>query len=223
MVTSTHRTRRTHRTHRTRRTRRRRLGACALLLGVGLVLTACGDERPGTDAAAPATRTPTHSNSNSPSASPYVEPGVIDGAPHNGENNAYRRPGPLSVDSAEAARVEAARIQPVLKRLWKARKWDPDSVRTALTGELGYEVRKTNKRGELLGGQLDVQAMNSRYEDGDGNGDGDGDYVTPEGAVIGLYVRDDACVTAFVQKTDYEVSVNGRFMETGCFEPPSGH
>ncbi|MFH8609324.1 hypothetical protein ACH4D5_17780 [Streptomyces sp. NPDC018029] len=207
----------------TYRTHRRRLGACALLLGSALALTACGDERPATDAAAPSTGTPspppTPSESPTPSetpgASPYVEPGVVDGAPHYGENNAYRRPGEMSVDSAEAARVEAARVRPVLKRLWKAKKWDPDSVRAALTGELGYEVRKTTRKGELIGGQLDVQAMNSRYEGGD--------YVTPEGAVIGLYVGDDACVTGFVQKTNYEVSTSGRFMETGCFEPPSGH
>ncbi|MGA4849537.1 hypothetical protein ACOBQB_25970 [Streptomyces sp. G5(2025)] len=47
--------------------------------------------------------------------------------------------------------------------------------------------------------------------------------VTPEGAMIGLYVGDSACVTAFVQKTDYGVRTNGRFMETGCVEPPTGH
>ncbi|MFK4065958.1 hypothetical protein [Streptomyces sp. NPDC029674] len=203
----------------TYRTHRRRLSACALLLGGGLVLTACGDERPGTDTAAPITGTPSASPETTPTpssgASPYVEPGVIDGAPHNGENNAYRRPGEMSAADAEAARAEAARIKPVLKRLWKAQKWDPDSVRAALTGELGYEVRKTTEKGELVGGELDVQAMNSRYEDGD--------QVTPEGAVVGLYVGDSACITAFVQKTNYEATANGRFMETGCFEPPSGH
>ncbi|MBW5424731.1 hypothetical protein GKQ77_24725 [Streptomyces sp. BG9H] len=115
----------------------------------------------------------------------------------------------------KAAQAEAARIEPVLKRLWRQKKWDPDSVRTALTGKLGYEVRETSGKGELLGGELDVREMYQRYENGDD--------VTPEGALIGLYVGDDACVTAFVQKSNYEVKANGRFMETGCIEPPTGH
>lgn len=48
-------------------------------------------------------------------------------------------------------------------------------------------------------------------------------YVTPEGALIALRVRKDACVTAFVQPTNYLVKVNGRFLGTGCFEPRGGH
>ncbi|MGW4164002.1 hypothetical protein [Streptomyces sp. NPDC004788] len=43
------------------------------------------------------------------------------------------------------------------------------------------------------------------------------------GASIALDVRHYACVTAFVQSTSYQVSVNGRFLETGCFEPRGGH
>ncbi|MGW3009295.1 hypothetical protein ACWC9R_10705 [Streptomyces sp. NPDC001219] len=49
-----------------------------------------------------------------------------------------------------------------------------------------------------------------------------GHSVTSEGAQIGLWGRGDACVTAFVQKTNYEVKTNGPFMETGCLEPPAG-
>ncbi|MEV5979071.1 hypothetical protein [Streptomyces sp. NPDC052114] len=205
------------------RPRRRRPGPRALLLGaaLSLALTGCGDERPGTVAepAAPpnpsASSHPSASSSTGPGASPYVEPGVVDGAPHNGDNNAYRRPGEMSAADQESAQAEAARMEPVLKRLWKTKKWDPDSVRAALTGELGYEVRRTSGKGKLLGGELDVRDMYARYENDE--------YVTPEGAMIGLYVGDSACVTAFVQKTDYGVRANGPFMETGCIEPPVGH
>ncbi|MFD4631271.1 hypothetical protein ACFVYR_18725 [Streptomyces sp. NPDC058284] len=207
--------------------RRRRAAASALLLGAALLLTGCGDEgqRPGSAAGppadvpappAPSTKaTAPTSGPDSPGASPYVEPGAGDGAPHYRENNAYRHPGEMSPAGEREARTEAARMEPVLKRLWRRKTWDPESVRAELTGKLGYEERKTTGRGELLGGELDVREMDSRYENGE--------YVRPEGALIGLYVGDDACVTAFVQKTNYEVTTNGRFMETGCFEPPAGH
>ncbi|WP_432093381.1 hypothetical protein [Streptomyces sp. bgisy100] len=153
-------------------------------------------------------------SADTPGASPYVEPGVVDGAPHNGDNNAYRRPGAMSPAGAKAAQKEADRIEPVLERLWKQRTWDPSSVRAALLG-LGYEEERTGPKGERRGGTLTVREMHTRSEDGD--------TVTPEGALVGLRVHDDACVTAFVQKTNYQVEVNGPFMETGCLEPPSGH
>lgn len=195
-------------------TRRRRVGvaASALLAGAALV-SGCGEQRHSGDG----TRsTPTASQSAaSPAPSPYVEPGVVDGAPHNGDNNAYRRPRDMSPADEEAAQAEAARMEPVLKRLHKDKKWDPESVEAALTGKLGYEIRRTTSRGKLLGGELDVQEMRSRYENDE--------YVTPEGASIGLYVGDRACVTAFVQPTNYGVKTNGPFPETGCMEPPTGH
>jgi hypothetical protein len=203
-------------------TQQLRLGAVsALLLGAALAsLTGCGEQRPDrhdTTAAAPE---PSRSagpgpTAGSPGASPYVEPGVVDGAPHNGDNNAYRRPGEMTPAGEEAAQAEVARMEPVLKRLHKDGKWDPESVRAALTGKLGYEPRKVTSKGKLLGGELDVQEMYSRYENGD--------YVTPEGAQIALYVPGHACVTAFVQPTNYGVKANGPFMETGCMEPPIGH
>ncbi|MFD4937026.1 hypothetical protein [Streptomyces virginiae] len=49
---------------------------------------------------------------------------------------------------------------------------------------------------------------------------------TPGGtptALVGIRVHGDACVTAFVQKTDHEVKTNGPYLEGGCFEPPAGH
>ncbi|MGW7079455.1 hypothetical protein [Streptomyces sp. NPDC054866] len=179
----------------------------ALLVGAALA-SGCGEQRPG-DTTAASTATSTSS------PSPYAEPGVVDGAPHNGDNNAYRRPGDMSPADEEAAQAEAARMKPVLKRLHQQKEWDPESVKAALTDKLGYEVRRTTSGGKLLGGELDVQEMHSRYENGED--------VTPEGASIGLYVGDHACVTAFVQPTNYGVKTNGHFPETGCMEPPTGH
>ncbi|MEV8022784.1 hypothetical protein AB0O76_42120 [Streptomyces sp. NPDC086554] len=201
---------------------RPRLGAVsALLIGTALAaLTAgCGEKQHGSAAGTPPPSHPSAGPSNSPSpgASPYVEPGVVDGAPHNGDNNAYRRPGDMTPADEEAAQAEAARMEPVLKQLHREKKWDPESVKAALTGKLGYEIRKTTSRGKLLGGELDVQAMRSRYES-----ESD-EYVTPEGASIGLYVGEHACVTAFVQPTNYGLKTNGPFPETGCMEPPIGH
>ncbi|GAA2362307.1 hypothetical protein [Streptomyces cuspidosporus] len=182
--------------------RRRRLAATALLLGAAISLTACGEQR-GTDSAAGIPNPPPSSSSPSSSgASPYAEPGAGDGAPHYNENNAGRLPGEMSADGAEDARKEADRIRPVLRRLWKEKKWDVKSVRAALL-KLG------------LDGMLDVREMESRFETDH--------YVTPEGARVGLRVRDDACVTAFVQKTNFEVRTNGPYPESGCFEPPFAH
>ncbi|MEU1666581.1 hypothetical protein ABZ547_23845 [Streptomyces sparsogenes] len=200
------------------RERRRPFAAAALLLGAAISLTACGEQR-GTDPAAgiPNPPPPSSSPSSSPGfsgASPYVEPGAGDGAPHYNENNAGRLPGEMSADSAEDARKEADRIRPVLRRLWKEKKWDVKSVRAALL-ELGYEEVRTGAGGKRLGGTLDVRGMEPRFETDH--------YVTPEGARVGLWVHDDACVTAFVQKTNFEVLTNGPYMESGCFEPSFAH
>lgn len=198
-------------------TQRRRIGAVSALLMGAALAAGCGEQRHDATAAtatAPGSSA-SPSGSPSPGASPYVEPGVVDGAPHNGDNNAYRRPGALSPADEEAAQAEAARMEPVLKRLHKAKKWDPESVKAALTDKLGYEIRRTTGGGELLGGELDVREMYSRYENDE--------YVTPEGASIGLYVGEHACVTAFVQPANYGVKTNGPFPETGCMEPPIGH
>ncbi|MEV0120819.1 hypothetical protein AB0I16_04545 [Streptomyces sp. NPDC050703] len=209
----------------------RHAAACALLLGALLLpLTGCGDEgRPGSavgtsddvppskpsSAAASPGASPGAPASAAPGASPYVEPGVVDGAPHHGENNAYRRPGEVSAADQKAAEGEAARMRPVLKWLWERKKWDPDSVREALTGRLGHEVREQNGSGKVLGGTLEVREMYGRYEEKR--------YVTPEGALIGLYVGDSACVTGFVQEANFEARAGGRFPESGCMEPLTGH
>ncbi|MGG7569905.1 hypothetical protein [Streptomyces sp. BP-8] len=188
-------------------------------MSAALPLTACGQQRvaAGAPGSTPSSAPGSPSSTPSPSdagASPYVEPGAHDGAPHYGDNNAYRRSGEMSPAGEKDARKEADRIEPVLKRLWKQRKWDPKSVRTALLA-LGYEELRTGPKGEQLGGKLEVRGMSARFESDH--------YVTPEGARIGLHVHKDACVTAFVQKTNYQVQVNGPYMETGCFEPPYGH
>ncbi|MGW0672665.1 hypothetical protein [Streptomyces sp. NPDC002746] len=149
-----------------------------------------------------------------PLSSPYVEPGAGDGAPHYRENNGFRIAGDMSEASAGAARREADRIEPVLKRLWKQGIWDPASVRAAMI-KLGYEVADPGEEGSTSRRALRVEPMSARFETDR--------EVTPEGARVGLSVRRDACVTAFTQKTNYQVSVNGPYPETGCFEPPSGH
>ncbi|MFC8124731.1 hypothetical protein [Streptomyces sp. NPDC057302] len=202
-------------------TQRRRLGAVSALLMGAALISGCG-EKPHGSAAAPATApepsqasSTAPTNSPSPGASPYVEPGVVDGAPHNGDNNAYRRPADMSPASEEAAQAEAARIEPVLKRLHAKGKWDPESVRSALTGELGYKIEKYGSKGKILSGELTVRDMYASYENDE--------YVTPEGTMIGLRVNADACVTALVQPTNYEAKANGPFMETGCMTPPTGH
>lgn len=197
------------------RERRRHFAAVALLLGAAISLTACGDQH-GTDpaAGAPAPPPPPSSSPASSGASPYVEPGAGDGAPHYNENNAGRRPGEMSADGAEDARKEADRIEPVLRRLWKEKKWDVKTVREAML-KLGYEEERFGAGGKWLGGTLTVKGMEPRYETDH--------YVTPEGARVGLRVQDDACVTAFVQKTNYQVRTNGPYLETGCFEPPFAH
>lgn len=87
-------------------------------------------------------------------------------------------------------------------------------MRTALL-RLGYEEERLTRDGERLGGNLTVREMNSRYRDGA--------YVTPEGALVALRVHPDACVMAFVQKSDFEVRADGPYPETGCFPPPFSH
>ncbi|MCF3960876.1 hypothetical protein, partial [Streptomyces fuscigenes] len=172
---------------------------------------AVGAGTPGARPAAP----PSADGTASPApASPYVEPGAGDGAPHYRENNGFRLPGAMSAADEKDARREAGRIEPVLKRLWQHRTWDPETVRAAMLG-LGYREERTDAQGKRFAGTLRVEAMHARFVDGA--------EVTPEGALVGLRVHDDACVTAFVQQTNYQVSVNGPYPETGCFEPPAGH
>ncbi|GGO47371.1 MULTISPECIES: hypothetical protein [Streptomyces] len=202
------------RTEPRRRTPRVISVTATALLGA-VLLTACGTEQrddtapprdaevaAGTPSAPDGTSTPSSGNS------PYVDPGPGDRAPHNEENNAYRRPGEMSATSEKAADVQAKRVQAVLKRLWTKGTWDPDSVRATLRRELGAETGAKGKK-------LTVQGMNAHSE-GDGS-------VTPEGAMVGLRVRDDACVTAYIQESSYGAQSNGPFMETGCIEPPTGH
>ncbi|MZF90136.1 hypothetical protein [Streptomyces sp. SID5643] len=192
----------------------RRVRPAAAALAAAAALTSCGDlHAPGTTPGA--SSRPSGSSSPSVSgASPYVEPGAGDGAPHYNENNAYRRAGEMTPAHAADAEREAARIRPVLKRLWEQRKWDPETVRAALL-RLGYEEERVAQDGKRLGGTLTVTGLPSHWE-------GDGP-VTPEGSRVALRVHDDACVTAFLQQSNFAVSTNGPYPETGCFQPPYGH
>ncbi|MFJ3622680.1 hypothetical protein ACIPSH_31680 [Streptomyces iakyrus] len=186
----------------------------AVALAAVATLTACGD-LPAPGATPGASSRPSGSSSPSASgASPYVEPGAGDGAPHHNENNAYRRAGEMAPAHAADAEREAARIRPVLKRLWEQRKWNPETVRTALL-RLGYEEERVAQDGKRLGGTLTVTGLPS-------HGEGDGP-VTPEESRVALRVHDDACVTAFLQQSNFAVSTHGPYPETGCFQPPYGH
>ncbi|WP_416975451.1 hypothetical protein [Streptomyces sp. 4F14] len=210
---------------------RKRATTAALIVAIALALAGCGKEHatagetPGVSdtgstpssrntSGSPEPTSPSAPTPSAPPASPYVEPGAGDGAPHYRENNGFRIPADMSPASAADAQREAARIEPVLKHLWQQKKWDPATVRTAML-QLGYKEEHFDAKGQSLGGTLQVKPMDSRYENGG--------YVTPEGARVGLRVHDDACVTAFVQKTNYQVSTNGPYLEGGCFEPRGGH
>ncbi|MFJ9692241.1 hypothetical protein [Kitasatospora sp. NPDC101183] len=189
---------------------RRTLAALAVLLAAATALTACGEQRTTATAgpADPATAGPAE-------ATPYVDPGIVDGAPHNRDNLAYRRAKEITPAQTADAKREADRIEPVLKRLWEQGSWTPEVVRSQLIA-LGYQVERTGPNGEILGGTLDVRAMDSRFETDH--------YVTPPGARIGLRVHPDTCVSASVDPSTYAVSVNGTYPETGsCFQPPYGH
>ncbi|MEU8700391.1 hypothetical protein AB0C61_22530 [Streptomyces sp. NPDC048680] len=98
--------------------------------------------------------------------------------------------------------------------LWQRKIRDPESARSALV-EPGHEVERADATGKSPDGTLRVEAMAARFENGR--------EVTPEGARVGLRVRRDARVTAFTQKANPQVSVNGPYPETGCFEPRAGH
>ncbi|WP_031484350.1 hypothetical protein [Streptomyces bicolor] len=193
--------------------RRTHVARAGLVLAAGLALAACG-RVPAPDPTGGTGSTPSASASAAPGASPYVEPGAGDGAPHYNENNAYKQTREMSPAHAKDAEREAERIRPVIERLWEQRTWDPTTVRAALL-RLGYEEERFTRDGRRLGGKLTVRAMDRRFRDGA--------YVTPEGALIGLRVHPDACVMAFVQKSNFEVRADGPYLETGCFPPPFSH
>ncbi|MDH6628914.1 putative SpoU family rRNA methylase [Streptomyces sp. LBL] len=80
---------------------------------------------------------------------------------------------------------------------------------------LDHGIRSVRRVVKRFGGTLTVRSMSPRFETDH--------YRTPAGALVGLRVHTDACVTAFVQKSNYGVSTNGPYLESGCFEPPYGH
>ncbi|MCX3061535.1 hypothetical protein [Streptomyces beihaiensis] len=193
------------------------LAASALLLGAALTLTGCGTQHVGPGAGGPSptvTRSSTGPSGPAGPARGNVEPDSHDGAPHYHENNGFKTPKKMSPADEKLAQREADRIRPVVARLWKAKVWDPKHVRAALL-RLGY--RDEGPDSDEGRGSLFVKEMDMRL------GLTDDHPVRPEGSRIALRVRDDACVTAFTQPSNYQVSVNGRFLETGCFEPLGGH
>ncbi|MFI6686503.1 hypothetical protein [Streptomyces sp. NPDC050485] len=187
--------------------------AAGLFLGAALTLTGCGQQHTGSTVTGSA-HSPSPTGSSVGPGRGNVEPDSHDGAPHYRENNGFKIPKEMSPASGKIARSEADRIEPVLKRLWDNKVWDPKSVRAALL-QLGY--RNEGPDSEQGRGTLIVRDMGVRL------GLTDTHPVRPEGAIIALRVRDDACVTAFTQPTNYLVKVNGRFLESDCFEPRGGH
>ncbi|MFH8350268.1 hypothetical protein [Streptomyces sp. NPDC018045] len=139
------------------RSRARYLAAGALL-GAVLPLTACGQQHVGPTTTGPS---PAPSPSTAPSltgpARGNVEPDSHDGAPHYRENNGFKASREMSPASEEAARKEAARIEPVLRHLWKDHMWGPDSVRAALL-RLGYRTGDGLQPGTLV-----VSGMGERH------------------------------------------------------------
>ncbi|WP_206506625.1 hypothetical protein [Streptomyces chrestomyceticus] len=168
-------------------------------------MSSCGQQRTGSgpgSSATPSALGPARGN---------VEPGSDGGAPHYQENNGFKVPREMTPAGEEAARKEAARIEPVLKRLWKDNVWDPDSVRAALL-RLGYRSGDGLQPGTLVVSSMGERHILTQI-----------DPVTPEGALFALRVRKDACVRGAVRPSGSQSEVSGPFLETGCFEPRGGH
>ncbi|GCD43303.1 hypothetical protein [Streptomyces paromomycinus] len=180
--------------------------AAGVLLGTAvLTLTACGRQHIGSGPSpspTPSAHGPARGN---------VEADSDGGAPHYRENNGFKVPREMTPAGEEAARKEAARIEPVLKRLWKEHGWDPDSVRTALL-RLGYRTGDGLQPGTLIVSGMGERHILTQI-----------DPITPEGALFALRVRKDACVHGAVQPSGSQLEVSGPYLETGCFEPRGGH
>jgi hypothetical protein len=69
----------------------------------------------------------------------------------------------MSATSTEEAQWEADRIEPVLKRPWQRRAWDPTTVHAAML-KLGYQEERLDVKGNLPGGALRVEPLDSRFE-----------------------------------------------------------
>ncbi|POM25046.1 hypothetical protein BTM25_36880 [Actinomadura rubteroloni] len=156
-----------------------------------LALAGCGTQHAGAPPASP---------SPSPSAaSPYVEPGVVDGAPHEGENGAPRRAREMSDADARAARRAVARVRPVLERLRRDGRIAPGDVRTALLG---------------LFPAADVTVGRAQQRSAP---------TPPPGAEYGVRIGTTGCVTGAVGVARVWADANGLYPETGCLPPAFAH
>ncbi|CAM5315217.1 hypothetical protein SPURM210S_06599 [Streptomyces purpurascens] len=214
--------------------RRAPAAAVGLVLVAILTLTACGDLHasgatagaapsrsagPSPSAAGPspsaagASPSAAGASPSAAGASPYVEPGAVTGPRTTTRTTATAVP-EMSPAHAKDAERGGRSHQAGARTAVEAADWDPATVREALL-RLGYEEERVTRDGKRLGGTLTVTEMSSRWKD-------DG-YVTPEGAQVALRVHDDACVMAFVQKTNFSAVANGLYPESGCFAPPFAH
>ncbi|MCT2592923.1 hypothetical protein LHJ74_23920 [Streptomyces sp. N2-109] len=137
--------------------------------------------------------------------SPYVEPGVVDGAPHHGDNNVARRPGQMTAADEKTARADVERIRPVLEKLRKQGRIDPEEVRPALLG-LGFRAEDTRVHPPRAEWDNDLM-----------------DWVEQPGAMYGVRVGGSACVTGLVNESQVSAGVNGPYPETGCLYPAKAH
>ncbi|MFC0037846.1 hypothetical protein [Actinomadura rayongensis] len=162
-----------------------------LVLVLVLALAGCGTQHAG----AP----PPPSSSPPGGASPYVEPGVVDGAPHEGENGAPRRARAMSDADARAARRAVARVRPVLDRLRRDGRIAPDDVRAALLGlfpAAAVTVGPAQRRSAP---------------------------TPPPGAEYGVRIGTTGCVTGAVAASRVWADANGLYPETGCLPPAFAH
>ncbi|MEU6013538.1 hypothetical protein ABZ826_05550 [Streptomyces sp. NPDC047515] len=166
--------------------------ATAAVLVLTTVLACCGTQRAG-DAG------PGAGSSGPPSAgpaTPYVEPGADDGAPHYRENHAFQSTAELS--PADRARGEAAvkKVEAGLAGIAEGRRTTESQLHEALAG-LGYSPESIST------GTFGPHRTTFIVELGP---------ICVEGALDGLV---NGLVTA---------EAHGRYLEgTGCVKPVGGH
>ncbi|MFE5856348.1 hypothetical protein ACFQ61_24480 [Streptomyces sp. NPDC056500] len=172
----------------------------ALWMATAAALSACG-----TQGASAGTSSPPPSSSKPPAAgpSPYVEEGVVDGAPHNRENNVYRRAGEITPADTAAAKKAVDRIRPVVEKLRRQGRIEPEDVLPALLG-LGFDASR-----------MEVQRPWSAWDDSDPD--------ASWGTAFGIRIGTTGCVTGRVVESQTWASVNGPYPETGCLYPATGH
>lgn len=126
----------------------------------------------------------------------------MDGAPHNGENNAYRRAKEITPADAKAGRKAADRLRPAVEKLREQGRIEPEDIRPALLS-LGFRESA-----------MEVQTPWSAWEE---------DPEASWGTAFGIRIGKSGCITGRVVRDRLWVEVNGPYPETGCLYPATGH